>query len=399
MQKKQVVIIGAGKIGRGYLADVFSDAGYRLVLINRSAETVDRLNAQGKYTLFVSNQQGVRRRIIDDYEAYSSERDFEACVEKIAETNYICISLFQTAFASAADLIAEAIRRRKRAGAEEPMNLMFFVNVVYPSDTFRRLLEERLTEQGELDYMKRNVGLVEALTFRGGFNPTEEMKQEDPLCVSAGEGMELPVGDDFIGPPPEDIPGLQLCDRVQGRLVYKIWSANMRHCMVAEMGKYRGYTYTYEGADDPYIRDCVDYATQEANFGIMEEFGFLQEDLIKDETVTWLALRNHNEKDDNDRVVADPLRKLSRNDRHIGPALLCMKNGRMPYFLCRGAAYLLMYDNPRDPSSQKMQQMIREKGIEEAIYTICQLNREIPLENQTAQLVLAQYREIQSIKK
>lgn len=394
--KKQVIILGAGKIGRGYLADVFSDAGYHLVLINRSAKKADELNAQKKYTLFISGQEGVRRRVIADYEAYSSERDFEQCVEKIRETNYICISLFQTAFASAADLIAEAIRRRRAAGEYAPMNVMFFVNVVYPSDTFRKLLEERLTNAEDRAYLDRYVGLVEALTFRGGFNPTEEMKREDPLCVSAGEGMELPVGDDFVGEPPRDIPGLQLCDRVQGRLVYKIWSANMRHCMVAEMGIYRGYTYIYEGADDAYIRACVDRATEEADFGIMQEFGFAREDLIEDETVRWEALRNHNEKDDNDRVAADPLRKLARNDRHIGPALLCKKNGKIPFFLCRGAAYLLMYDQKKDASSQRMQQMIREKGMEEAIYSICQLDRKVPMEEEIAQLILAQYQEIRA---
>ena len=95
-------------------------------------------------------------------------------------------------------------------------------------------------------------------------------------------------------------------------------------------------------------------------------------------------------------MAADPLRKLARNDRHIGPALLCKKNGKIPFFLCRGAAYLLTYDQEKDPSSQRMQQMIREKGIEEAIYSICQLDRKVPMEEEIAQLILAQYQEIRA---
>ena len=47
MRNKEIAIIGAGKIGRGYLADLFSRAGYHLIFINGSPVTIDKLRAQG----------------------------------------------------------------------------------------------------------------------------------------------------------------------------------------------------------------------------------------------------------------------------------------------------------------------------------------------------------------
>ena len=34
--KKEVAIIGAGKIGKGYVADLFNDAGYRIIFLCHS---------------------------------------------------------------------------------------------------------------------------------------------------------------------------------------------------------------------------------------------------------------------------------------------------------------------------------------------------------------------------
>ncbi len=46
--EKRVMIIGAGKIGRGYLADLFGDAGYHIIFVDAFTEMVDKLNEAGK---------------------------------------------------------------------------------------------------------------------------------------------------------------------------------------------------------------------------------------------------------------------------------------------------------------------------------------------------------------
>ena len=65
---------------------------------------------------------------------------------------------------------------------EEPLNVMFFVNMVFTARTFKKLLRERLDDQ-QWAYCEKHVGLIEALTHRGGYNPTEEMLR----CASLQE--------------------------------------------------------------------------------------------------------------------------------------------------------------------------------------------------------------------
>lgn len=50
--KKEVAIIGAGKIGKGYVADLFNDAGYRIIFLCHSLKQAKALRDQGFYTVY-----------------------------------------------------------------------------------------------------------------------------------------------------------------------------------------------------------------------------------------------------------------------------------------------------------------------------------------------------------
>ncbi len=393
IMEKSVAIIGAGKIGRGYLADLFGDAGYHLVLIGRSPGTIDKLNEAGQYTLFITGAEGTSEKVISNFEAYSSERNFDTVAKRLAQVELICVALYPGAYPSVADQLTAAIELRAKENSTDPLNVFFFVNKVFTARTMKALIEQRLKTPEGKAFFEKNVGLIEALTFRGGYSPTPEMLQNDPLCIASGEGRVMPVGDNFVGPRP-DIDSMQFMDRMEGRLVRKVWCGNMGHCMMASMGWYRRHTYTYECAGDRYIRKCVDYASREANLAVGQEFGFTPEEMREGSRHGWLARMNSNTKDDVYRVAADPMRKLSRDDRFIGPALLCLKHGMVPYYLCKGAASLFLFENEKDPSAVALQRIVKEKGIEQAIWEVSGLDQNAPQDKKLHDLILAAHRDI-----
>ena len=364
-----------------------------MIFINGSPVTIDKLNEQGYYTLFTAKADGLDKRRIEGFEAYSSKRDFDVCVERLQKVDLIAVALYPGAYPSVADLLAKTIAKRMETGLEEPLNVMFFVNMVFTARTFKKMLRERLDDQ-QWAYCEKHVGLIEALTHRGGYNPTEEMLAEDPLCISTGEGEVLPVGDCFVGEKP-DMPYMQFVDRIEGRMVKKVWCGNMRHCTTACIGKARGAKYTFECAKDQYVRKCADYAKVEAKFGIAKEFGFTQAEIDEGVDLNWDSMKNPNAKDDVDRVCADPIRKLGHDERFIGPALLCLKYGMVPYFLSRGAAYLLMYVNENDASAEEIQAYRKENGDEKTILKYCGLDRSIKDEDVLFQMILGQMKELE----
>ncbi|HEX2534729.1 MAG TPA: 3-hydroxyacyl-CoA dehydrogenase NAD-binding domain-containing protein, partial [Chitinophagaceae bacterium] len=55
---KEVLIIGAGKIGRGFIAHLFHRSGYAVWLVDASAELVDRLNREKRYRVDLAGEDG-----------------------------------------------------------------------------------------------------------------------------------------------------------------------------------------------------------------------------------------------------------------------------------------------------------------------------------------------------
>ena len=46
-QEKRLVQIGAGKIGRGYIADLFHEGGFKVTFLDYSPELVDAMREAG----------------------------------------------------------------------------------------------------------------------------------------------------------------------------------------------------------------------------------------------------------------------------------------------------------------------------------------------------------------
>ena len=77
MYKKEAVLIGAGKIGRGYMAYVFHKAGYKMTFLDYSDALIQKMNEQGYYTVFMQHREFGNGEItnfrIEGYEAYCTQ--------------------------------------------------------------------------------------------------------------------------------------------------------------------------------------------------------------------------------------------------------------------------------------------------------------------------------------
>src|SRR3954449_2065837 len=54
--KKEVLIVGAGKIGRGFIAHLFSRSGYKIWLLDASKEVIELLNTAKKYRVDIAGE-------------------------------------------------------------------------------------------------------------------------------------------------------------------------------------------------------------------------------------------------------------------------------------------------------------------------------------------------------
>lgn len=84
IMKKQVLIIGAGKIGRGFIAHLFHRSGYAIWFVDTSKDVVERLNSEKKYRVDIAGEKEDSTEYIAVEEAYTL--DDKAKVEKLIRT-------------------------------------------------------------------------------------------------------------------------------------------------------------------------------------------------------------------------------------------------------------------------------------------------------------------------
>ena len=88
MKQKQIALIGAGKLGKGYIADLFGQAGYEVIFLVRRQQQAENLRAQGKYTVYVSHEDGsgISQKEISGFTAWCSEgAEREQCLEVLTQ--------------------------------------------------------------------------------------------------------------------------------------------------------------------------------------------------------------------------------------------------------------------------------------------------------------------------
>src|SRR3954469_4692851 len=72
--KKEVLIIGAGKIGRGFIAQLFYRSGYKIWLLDASKDIVERLNREKKYRIDLAGPVEDQTEYIDVEGAFTLEQ-------------------------------------------------------------------------------------------------------------------------------------------------------------------------------------------------------------------------------------------------------------------------------------------------------------------------------------
>jgi mannitol-1-phosphate 5-dehydrogenase len=373
MNEKMIVIWGAGKIGRGYVAHLFHRAGWRIVLVAKTEEFATQLNHAGRYTILQGKETGSERTVVvDGFRAVWAE-DPQAVGEAIEAADIVAVAAYPRSFDSIARQLAPGLLRRLSARASKPLDILMCVNLMDAAPRFHDALFKAVPTAA-LDPMSKLVGIVQVLVQCGVVDPVPGILQRDPLLLVSSGDDDMPVdAAAFRGAIPS-VAGIQPVTNIVGQNARKLFGGNMSHASLAYLGAQRGYVGLEECVADPEVLDEVFAAIDEATYGLQEEYGFRAEEM----TVWNIDLKKRmsvsTPGDTVARVAADPIRKLGRNDRLVGPALLAWRHGLDPVHLVRVIAAALHYRNPNDSSAVNLEKQIGIRGVEAAARDICGLD-------------------------
>jgi len=379
------VQIGAGNIGRGFMGELFAAAGYRIVFVDTDATLVEALGSRCSYQIHHITNEG-RETVRIEAAGALHGRDDTAVAETIAGAALACTAVGVRSMAAAASALAAGLARRLSRGGDA-LNIITCENLVGAGRHLRDLVWAELERAiaagacpavtfGEFD---ARFGFVEAVVSRMVPVVPADVRRRDPLWIACEPYARLPVdATAFRGPPPE-IAGLEPVENILAHQHRKLATHNMSHAVCAYLGYQAGHELLWQAMDDTAIAAEVRAAMDETGRALCSRFGFRADGQRTHENDLLHRYRNRALGDQIARIAADPLRKLGPEDRLIGSARLCLREGVEPAHVIRGIRAALRYDPPDDPSAVRLQRMLRARGREHVLREVCGLSPGGPL--------------------
>ena len=326
--------------------------------------------------------------VVEGFRVVMTEEE-DTIASAVASAVVVFISVGGPNLPGVAPLVAAGFSRAAAARRAEPLNVILCENYYEPAAWLRTLISEQLSPEAS-DWVRHSVGIVETMVLRSVVEPDEKMKVEDPLSLSAQDMWELPAdGEAFVGSIPA-ITGLAPKANFRGSLVRKLFTYNATNAVIGYLGYLKGHTLLSEAANDPELAALAREAAKESGPALCARYGFEAEGQRQLAEAALAKYQNRAIVDPIERNTRDPVRKLARHDRLVGPACLAIEHGVRPAALSKAIAAALRYDFPGDPSAASLQALIREQGVATAIEQVCGIDHQSPL----AAMVIEAYRQL-----
>ena len=355
------VHFGAGKIGRGFIAELLHDTGYRVVFVDVVDALVDLINKDHEYYLF-QIENNYKEKKIDNIEALSSIKEPEKVIAEINQAKVVTTSVMATNLPKIAPVLAKGLKSRVGQGKEKVV-VMACENAMHGTDILvKAMIDSGEITQAELD----EVGVypntaVDRMVFDGEHNGHKG--------IDIGVNYELAIEKDkLVNPDDEPIKGAEYTSDLDRHLQRKIYMINCGLAISAYIGYANGKDIVQDVLNDPELVKEVRAAVMESAAALEKEYGFSHESLV-DYCENMFIKRFGNPKthDEGARVGREPIRKISYNDRIMGPANMCEKYGLDNSALLKGVAYALHFYNKDDAQAVELQNYIKENGVEAAV--------------------------------
>lgn len=346
----KAVHFGAGNIGRGFVGLLLHQGGYDLVFSDVAAPLVDAINAVDSYTVHEVGEGGADT-VVTGFRAIDSAADPEGLVAEIADADVVTTAVGPSILTFVATPILEALRRRSPAAA--PLQVMACENAIGATDLLREKIVERAGSEwevlaGRAVFANTAVDrIVPGQPAGGGVDVTVEPFYE--WAIERGPfGGNLP-----------HIPGAHFVDDLAPYIERKLFTVNTGHAATAYLGAQAGVERISDALADPGIAAKVAAALEETSAVLSAKHGLDPRDLAEYRATILRRFANPALPDTVWRVGRQPLRKLSRRERFIGPAAEAAEAGLSTDALLVAVAAALEFDDPADEQSVQLQSRLR----------------------------------------
>lgn len=367
---KKAIQFGAGKIGRGFLAQLLTQSGYEVIFIDINDRVVSLLNERKSYIIKIVGENP-REVEVKDIRALDISQT-EAVTQEIATADVVFTAVGANALESIAPVITRGLEKRADIKKDSPLNIILCENLIHAQEIFKQYVIKNAGHAYH-EYLGTKVGFVAAIVSRMVPDLPARLRDIDPLMIVTEEYDKLPVDKTAVVGEFPEIKGIVPTDDLGALVEKKLFIHNAGHSLAAYLGYKKGYEYIYEAISDKNILSIVTGALRESSEALVRKHDFKPEALKKHIDDLMKRFGNKALADTVVRGARSPIRKLSFNDRLIGAARLALEYKITPDDLALGIAAAIGYDNEKDSEAIELQQLLKSEGIDAVLVKICGL--------------------------
>ncbi len=366
----KAVHFGAGNIGRGFVGLLLHEGGYELVFSDVAAPLVDAINAVDSYTVHAVGDGG-SDTVVTGFRALNSSTQPEELVDEIATANVVTTAVGPTILKFVAPPIVAGLALRDPSAP--PLQIMACENAINATDLLR-------------DEIRAQAGDAwDALAGRAVFANTavDRIVPAQP----EGAGVDVTVEPFYewaierppFGDEPPVIPGAHFVDDLAPYIERKLFTVNTGHATTAYFGAEAGIETISAALADTAIAARVAAVLAETSALLEAKHGLDPAELADYRSTILRRFANPALPDTVGRVGRQPLRKLSRHERFVGPAAEAAERGLEVGALVTAMAAALRFDEPDDEQSAELQRRLREEPVDQLTASVTGLEADHPL--------------------
>ena len=356
------VHFGAGNIGRGFVAQFLHASGYEVVFADVSDDLIGALQAQPSYQV-IEVGENATSHVVDGYRAINSRSNEAEVIAEIAAADVVTTAVGARILQFVAPVIAQGLAARTNP---EPLIVIACENAINGTD----LLAAEVRKHGAADNAIFANCAIDRIV----------PEQDGGLDVTIESFFEWVVDrTPFNGATP-DIVGVTWVDDLEPFIERKLFTVNTAHAAAAYHGIDRGWVSIREALATPELQAEVRAVLAETKALLVAKHGFTDDEQQQYIEKTLVRISNPHLPDTCERVGRNPLRKLSRDERFIGPAAQLAERGLPAWDLLNAVGAALRFDVPDDAESVELQGLLASGApAAELAVTITGLEPQHPL--------------------
>ncbi|WP_223070206.1 mannitol-1-phosphate 5-dehydrogenase [Paenibacillus caui] len=380
----KAVHFGPGNIGRGFIGLLLSKSGYEVCFVARNEKQINQLRRRKQYPVELANDNSDTAIIRNVTAIHINDR--KELGEAITEADLITTAVGVSALKHIAPSMAKGLASRFRTN-DRPLNIMACENAIGASTQLKKWVYRELPAKW---HAKADQLLAFPNTAVDRIVPVQS--HDDPLKVEVEPFYEWVIHRPALKEGHQEIKGALYVDSLEPYIERKLFTVNTGHCCAAYFGYLDGLRTIQEVMADSRLKQKVRKVMEETGSVLIKRHGLDENRHRKyiDKTIERFA--NPHMSDKIVRVGRSPIRKLSKNDRLVRPALLAHDYEiEIPHLLLAiGAA--LCFDFAKDQEAEKLQRELQQKGISQVIEQYLGIEEKHPLHEQIAEA----YKEIKA---